>query len=416
VPWSQFAPAAFLFILPIAHTTPARIACLVLSVITVIASHRRRTPSRRPPLYLALAICGWLGVCLVATFASIEPAYSWGEFRNEVLSTLAAFGVFYAATDNEAVLRRWRTVLLASFATVATVAAVSYLVGVNWSREGFVGDRNAYSTYIVLIVPFLCLQWLETGGHRPVRRIAIGVLIAAALVTGAFTQNRNMWFAIAIEFVVFTVLVWRHLAPTDRQRLRARAVATGLVGLLVLVCALAYVVQQKAVVSHTSTEEQARFDRDPRFEIWVYAAERFRERPWSGYGFGRGILRGDFRTHFDNPLKWHGHNVVVDYALEAGAAGALVIVLLFTALMARAIQIDRNDRPGVWPAGAWAITMLVGIAFKVMTDDILVRESSLLFWSVLGMTFGLASRTLTNTTVAIPAVPDPSPSAAASSV
>ncbi len=35
--------------------------------------------------------------------------------------------------------------------------------------------------------------------------------------------------------------------------------------------------------------------------------------------------------------------------------------------------------------------MLTGIVLKVMTDDILVRESSLLFWSCLGMTFGLAA-------------------------
>jgi len=403
VRWSQLAPAAFLFLLPIAHTTPARFACLVLSVVGVIASYRRRLPSQRPPLFLVLAIGFWFCVCLFACLASIEPAYSWGEFRNEVLSTVAAFVVFYVATDDATTLRRWRVALLASFVTVVTVAAVSYLVGVDWSRAGFVGDRNAYSTYVVLIVPFLCLQWFETRATSLTWRIGMGIAIVAALVTGAFTQNRNMWFAIAGEFVVFALLVLGRLPAADRRRLRKRAIVTGLLGTLVLVAALAYVVRQKAVVSHTSTEEQARFDRDPRFEIWAYAAERIRQRPWSGYGYGRGILRSDFRTHFDNPLKWHGHNLVVDYVLEAGVVGGVAIVLLFIALLARAIALYRSGRPELWPAGAWVITMLAGIAFKVMTDDILVRETSLLFWSVLGMTFGLASRT-SATALAQPAV------------
>jgi O-antigen ligase len=145
-------------------------------------------------------------------------------------------------------------------------------------------------------------------------------------------------------------------------------------------------------VSNLPTEEVARFDRDPRFEIWVYAAERIRERPWSGYGYGRGILRSDFRTHFDNILKWHGHNVVIDYVMEAGVLGGVVIIGLFVALAMHAWRIYRSGDERAWRFGVWSLAMLAGIALKVMTDDILVRESSLLFWSALGMSFGVASR------------------------
>ena len=390
--WIDIAPAVFLFILPIAHTTPLRIACLVLSAITAGLAVRRRASAGRPTTSLTLAFAFWFCVCLAACFTSIEPSYSWGEFRNEVLSTAAAFVVFWLLTDDAAATRRWSAALLVSFLAVATIATASYLFGGDWGRSGLTGDRNAYSTYVVLIVPFLFYRWFTAAGRARGWRIGLAAAIALALVSGSLTQNRNLWFAVAMEAVCFAALVWFRQSPAVRRTLRRRYFTATILGVVVFAGALAFVVQQKAVVSGTSTEEQARFDRDPRLEIWRYAAERIRERPWFGHGYGRGILRADFRAHFDNPLKWHGHNLVVDYALEAGVVGALAIVGLLLALTFNAWRVYRSDDPSLWPLGAWALTMLLGIFIKVMTDDILVRDNALLFWSVLGIVFGQASR------------------------
>lgn len=390
----DIAPALFLFVLPIAHTTPLRIVCLALSLGTAIVSRRRWMSASAPPASLGIAIGYWVCVCLAASWTSIEPDYSWGEFRNEVLSTMAAFVSFYALTDDERVWRRWCATLFGSFIVIASIAIVSYGLGMDWGRAGLVGDRNAYSTYIVLIVPFLFLLWLRGVDRKPLWRGAVAFAIVLALVSGAFTQNRNMWFAIGIEAIVFAALVWLRSSPSERLGMRRRYVAASLIGLVIFGGALALVIEQKAAISKTSTEEQARFDRDPRFEIWAYAAERIGERPWFGHGYGRGILRSDFRTHFANPLKWHGHNMVIDYTLEAGVFGAIAIVALLLALTLHAIGIYRTGDTVLWPIGVWTLTMLVGAIVKTTTDDILVRDSSLLFWSVLGMNFGLASRLL----------------------
>ena len=363
-PWTVVAPAAFLFLLPITHTTPLRIACLVLSlltaVVTAFVANGAARSARRPPTYLVVALVYWFVVCLAASFHSIEPAYSWGEFRNEVLSTLLAFGAFYVLTDREAALRGWRIALLASFAFAATVAVISYLAGTDWGRAG---SRSAtatrLSTYVVLIVPLLLERWYAQGPGRA--RIVYAAAVVLALAGGAFTQNRNMWFGVAAEIVVFAALAWFRLTRDVRARLRRRLIVATLAGAVLFVGAMAYVVQQKAIVSNTSTEEQARFDRDPRFEIWVYASQRIAERPWFGYGYGRGILRSVFRMHFDNPLKWHGHNVLVDYLMEAGVFGGIAIVGLFAAFVARSVQIYRTDDPVLWPVGAWTLAMLAGI-------------------------------------------------------
>jgi len=390
LPWEFFAPCLFLFILPITHTTPLRIACLVLAAITTIVAAKRRAPAGRlAPAVLATLVV-WFVMALVTSATSIEPDYSWGEFRNEVLSPVGAFLVFFFLTSDQRAWRVWRATLFASIVFISVLAIASYLNGGDWAREGFVGDRNAMSTYVVLAIPFVMLVWLQATGRGV--RIAIALAGVLALTAALFTQNRNIWFAIAFEALVFAALVWFKAPRERRPRLALQMIVGGVVAVLLLSATLAYVVREKAALSNLSVESQARFDRDPRFEIWAYAGERIRERPWTGFGFGRGILRRDFRTHFDNPLKWHGHNMLVNYVLEAGIVGGVVLVALFVALIAQSLAVYRRRDATLWPLGAWAIAMLSGIALKVMTDDVLIRENSLLFWSALGIVFGLGLR------------------------
>lgn len=397
IPYELIAPAIFLFVLPITHTTPLRIACLVIAAATTIAAARKRVSldafASKTMRALLVVIAVWAAMAAIASATSIEPEYSWGEFRNEVVSPLGAFFVFLFVTASLATWTVWRNVLLASLAAVSVLAIVSFLGGTGWSREGFVGDRNAFSTYVVLAFPFVMLVWVRLPKGSPAwQRAGVALVGALALVAAAFTQNRNIWFAIAAELALFAALAWWRAPHEHRRALGRRIAVSAVVVVVALAATMVYVVRQKAAISKTSVEEQARFDRDPRFEIWAYAGARIAERPWTGHGFGRGILRRDFRTHFANPLKWHGHSMLVNYVMEAGVIGGVVLVALFVALLSQAATVYRDARPWVWPFGAWAIAMLVGIALKVTTDDVLIRENSLFFWSVLGMVFGLGLR------------------------
>ena len=262
----------------------------------------------------------------------------------------------------------------------------------NGLRASFVGDRNAYSTYVVLIFPFLLFLGAETTAHATRLRVLVGLAMLLALVSAALTQNRNLWFAVFAEVVVWAVLLL-FKAPRDvRRRVWKQYLAAGALGVVLFAGVLAYVIYQKAVVSHMTTESQFRFDQDPRFEIWAYAGQHIAERPLTGYGYGRGILRKDFRTHFDNPLKWHGHNLMIDYVMEAGVLGGFALLALFAAICRQAWAFYRDPHADVARRGAWVFAMLTGIVIKTMTDDILVRDSSLLFWSVLGLVFGWSLR------------------------
>lgn len=392
-PYEWIAPCLFLFILPITHTTPGRTILLAITAIGTALAFRGRTRVARPSPAVCALVLLWAAFAIVASWTSIEPDYSWGEFRNEVLQPLAAFLAFLFLTASVGSWRTFRDTLLASAGIASLVALVGYFTGSDWGRQGYVGDRNAFSTYVVLIFPLILMAgyeaWSLPGRTRRSVVVAIGVL---ALVAAMHTQNRNMWFSIALECLLFSLLVWWRQPAVQRRAQLRRLAAIYVVGLVLLGATMTYVIVGKAKVSNLSVESQARVDQDPRFEIWHYAAGRIGQRPWTGYGFGRGILRKDFRAHFDNILKWHGHNMVVNYAIEGGVAGAVLLVALFASLVAQSVALYRSAAPGVWVLGAWTATMIAGIALKVMTDDVLIRENSLLFWSCLGMAFGLGLR------------------------
>ncbi len=385
-----YPPLVFLFVLPIAHTTPLRHLCLALSVVAAVLAWRRSRPAHGPARWLVVAIAFWFVVCAAATLASGDFEYSQGEFRNEVVYTLAAFAIFWCLTDGEAAWRRWQLVLLASFFTAAALCIGSFVAHRDFVRATWVGDRNAYSTYVVLIYPLLL--WTAFGGsdRRIALRVAGGVAIALAFATGALTLNRNMWIGMAIESAVFPLLLLRLRAG---RRLPSRMVlVAAMAGLVVFAAIFTFVNREKNAAATVSAEQlNEAFTKDPRLEIWDYAVQRIEERPWTGYGYGRGILRRDFRERFGMALKWHGHNVVLNYGLEAGIAGMAAIALLFLALFAWCWTLYRRADPGVRPLGALGMTMIAGIALKIMTDDILVRDNALLFWSVLGMVGGLAA-------------------------
>ena len=386
------APFAFLFILPITHTTPLRVLLLVVSLVWAIATFKRRRPIVLPANYLICALIYWVAVCVVLSIHSVDPSYSWGEFRNEVFSTVCAFGIFFVVTDSDRIRRIWKIALLASFGTICALALFSYVRTDDWLRSSLVGDRNAYSTYVVLIFPFLVFLWTRTAAADRARRLAVGGAMLLGLISAAFTQNRNLWFAIGCELLVWSLLVYFRLVPEVRRRLRPHFLAVGFVCAIGFAGAFAYVIYSKALVSNMTPESQARFDQDPRFEIWAYAVDRIAERPWLGHGYGRGILRSDFRTHFNNPLKWHGHNIVINYFIEGGLLGGTAILALFAALFAQSWALYRKPEVDTWQHGAWALVMLVGISLKIMTDDILVRDNALLFWSTLGIIFGSCVR------------------------
>ena len=379
----------FLFVLPITHTVAIRTIALGLLVLCAGYVWWRE----RPPLSsrsLLIAMAAWGGVAITSLLWSIEFEYSQGEVRNEVVYPLLAFFAFYALTPDEARWRLWVRLLTVSAALIAIYAFANFLQSATWYTRAYVGDRNAYSTYATLVAPVLLAAALDRGPPSG-WRVTAGVALVLTLGAGALTQNRIMWFALVIAALVLLAVRFRWRAATGSARMAAVAAVLALAAAGGL--QIAAVSGQKTLApGGAGATVAAQLDNDPRMKIWRYSVERIAERPWLGYGYGRGILRKDFRAKFEgNLLNWHGHNLFLNAAMGGGIVLAATLVALLAALAVALARGSRTSRPC-----AFVLAVLAAAIVKSLTDDVLIRENSLLLWALAGMALGVAARAQVN--------------------
>jgi O-antigen ligase len=392
----------FLFILPFTHTVALRLTCLFAAALIALYGGRR-VP--RPPLPCKLPLLLWAGICVLSLAWSIRPGYSAGELKNEIGYVMIAFLVFFYTTGTETAWRLWRMTIITSCIVVSVLALVFVAHSDSWPMNArFFPDRNMFSTYIVLVTP-LFLVTLAQDGIRPLAGTLAGLAVPLTLACGYLTLNRTMWPALVIEVIVFFWLVARKTSSGMRSRV------TGALVLIVLcaIFAAAFLAVDYMKVGPGATGPDAiekSMKQSLRPRIWSYAATRIAQRPATGYGFGREILRPDFQAHSGTPVIRHAHNMILNYALETGLPGALLLLLLFAALVRTFWMLYATAPRELWSVGAFGLTLLAGAAVKSMTDDLLIREDSLLFWSLIGMSLGYAGHKLAGITES-----PPSPSA-----
>lgn len=384
IDWRLAPAGAFLFILPFSHTVALRLACLLLAAMVALQTTWRR---QRPDLPCKWPLAFWAAVCILSLAWSIDPAYSRKELTNEVGYALLAFLVFFYLTRDERSWRFWKAALAAGCAA-ATLAAIGHLVRTPlWPDDGLIGGRNEFSTYVTLVLPLLAVSFAQAGRRR--ERLAVAAIAVLAVGSAYFTLNRMMWLAVFAEAAILGGLHSGRSAATGRRR-----AAWALVLLLACIAfAGAFVAasHMKSGVQEIDAQTlQATVERDLRWRIWSYGIERIGERPLLGHGYGRGILRDDFRAHFDNPFTWHAHSVILNYALEAGMLGVVALLVLAGCFVRAFWKLYRAPAREAWMVGAYGLALLLGAAVKTMTDDIVVRENALLFWSLAGMGLGYA--------------------------
>jgi O-antigen ligase len=225
------------------------------------------------------------------------------------------------------------------------------------------------------------------GFGRGAAALALGLagLFAAAWVT----SNRVVWLC----FIVMTVVAFaasRRAAPRPpREARRLRLVAAA--GVVAMAAAFLFSVAEK---NDRFFPEAPRFapaiEKDIRPALWREGWQRFLDAPWLGHGFGREILEEAFLPltprGVDHPELRHGHNVLLDVALQLGIVGLAVFIALLFAL-AREYAAWLSE-PAVAPLGVIGLTLLCGFVAKNLTDDFFHRHNGLVFWALNGMLLG----------------------------
>ena len=352
-----------------------------------------------PDTYLWATFGVWSGWSATSWLWSIHPAYTAAEIGTEIGWGVATATIFYVAARSGIAFRAMTTTAVAVGAFLALVAVYAILTGAGADPEKMLvrmhGGVGAFSTYLVLLLPLLPLLLAPRPmgyGSGPVTLAVFAALFLLLLVAARVTENRMIWLAFGVGFVFAAMLAaWRWRGRLRRAPLRWTAV---LFALLVVVAVLfVNAAMQRAKTDHRpdTTVAQAIKD-DPRFVLWQHTFERIGERPWTGFGFGKSILRAELQGELGDPMLAHAHNLFVSQWLQTGAVGVAALAALLIALAWRYATFMREADGTLAAIGLVGLVMLAMFVIKNLTDDFMIRPTSKEFWALNALLIGYGIR------------------------
>jgi len=168
-----------------------------------------------------------------------------------------------------------------------------------WNPDGIYGGIAAFAGYAIAVAPMLLLLGSRLAAAWS--RAAVFALFLLVVVTGVFTLERIVWWALALQAVIALILLWRRNFSAAGGDLVGVHNGCGLAG-----------------CRDFPGSEQVRFGtssvgavaEDIRLGQLGPVLDRIAESPASGAGFGRGVLS---KAHRDlipesNTQFWHAHN------------------------------------------------------------------------------------------------------------
>jgi O-antigen ligase len=376
--------AILLFILPFPKTVALRLACLGFAVIVTVLQWRKNAPPPALPARWPIGL--WIAVSLVSLVYAIDPAYSAGELKNEIGYAMAAYIVFFVSTREDSDLKVWILALSAGTAVLSVWALGDRLVSGAWNEGGPYGGTASFATYAATILPLLILGAFrcDTLLARRAALIASILLLVGALAS----QQRIVWLVVLLQAVV---ALWL-LRASGIVRWSPRTVIVSVVAVAAVSIAVLGFTQATrfkeggvGVTAHIG---------EGRLEQWSKVVERIEEHPLTGAGFGRLAMKKEYPDLIPaaSPLLWHAHNLVLNYGLEMGVPGIAAIFAVFLGLAYEYAKFLRVRDPGVQALGIAGICIVVGVLLRNQSNDLFLRDMSILFWACNGALLGLGAR------------------------
>jgi O-antigen ligase len=402
-PWQlpvMIVASALLLSLPFRATVGWRGGILALLVLILVMGHvwqhgwranwRTFLPRDR---WLRLAGCTWLLLTAGWALAGPNPAGSLPAVRSDVLAPLLAFCAFHAITRDRRDLMRWAMVLFAAQLLITLLAVRDPFQPNNLLHRPAYIDVGVLSVWLVIVASLLPVLWLVPRSMRRWARPMAGLMASTIIVAAFCSGNRVIW-------TCFAAMVLTGFAILYRRRRHATNTRRGWLMLAGSISALAILGWSSVQLRGPSIEPRslgsaAYMLQDPRNVLWEEAVRMIGEKPLSGYGFDLPRWHAEFAkrtgaatapSSFD-----HAHNALLNYALQMGITGALLVATLFAALFAaflrqpRALPIERL-------AATCGVVLVTGFFLRNLTDDFFMRQSLLLFAAVAGMLAGAGRR------------------------
>ncbi|HJQ15102.1 MAG TPA: O-antigen ligase family protein [Anaerolineales bacterium] len=378
------APSIYLLVLPLAHTTALRSVSFAVSALLLVWTWRAY-PATSIPMKAAFA--AWFVAGLFSLFWAVRPDFSLGEVKDEILYGFLVFLIFFKATRSHYQLRLWQLVLSASGLLAGLVALVHFLRRLPPYDVGMLyGGALSYAGYMATILPtFAAITILNSGK----RRIGMLCLMLFLLIMAFFTTNRGIWLYLLVELVVFAIL---YLMRVDMQR-HARRVAAAIfaMAIIVTVGTLLWAAKSRLGMTGGPAEiiaETANADLRPH--LWKDSVMWIMQRPFTGAGFGTMVLGTELQAQQQNLHHTHAHNILLNYALQLGLLGPLVVIFLFYSVGREFWKLVQSEDRELQILGIAGISMVSGVLTAGMIEDLFGRHLGWLFWALAGMTMGYA--------------------------
>jgi O-antigen ligase len=362
-----------------AHTVALRLLLLLagLGLVAVAIAKDRRALRLLPPLWIPLLL--WAAWAVASLMWSIDPERTAKELRNEIGYSIGVFWLCFVAAQARGSARAFLPVLGA--AGVLLCANAIYVAAPG--AEGWFGGPGNLSSALLILIPCAsAAAWYGWHAAWPaVWRAAPIIVLVGSLAAGYSAQSRTFWVALSAQVACTALLLF-----AQRAKVASRRAASGLL-------AAAVVLGAAAMTLHVQSEREALgahvIEEDPRLRLWQEVSERIEARPWTGYGFGRGMLRVDLKNELGKPQLWHAHNLFMDTALQLGVPGVVLLFALLAAIFRQGWRLARDPSPRAAACGIALLAVLVGMLVRNMTDVLLIRQNALLFWGVLGALLAL---------------------------
>lgn len=325
---------------------------------------------RFPILILLMLTIAASGLMNGALMPAIETLLKWGFFAVVLLATLDCI-----KRDGDA---RIFGLLLWSFAPILVYQAMSVVLDVGKATESdgslsFIGGYNHEAAFSVVLIT--CLTVASLAPRLNV--LACVGLVGACLVGVVLANYRTALIAaVPIVFGFFVFGVASGLRP-------GRRIAVSIVGLLLMMTAA---VAGSALMSDRMSdvgvvaEEGGAIIKSPdqfteaerkllsgRFYLWNRYIEKY------SAGDEKHLLLGYGADSWVERFGLYAHNTLVSYLFEFGLVGAVLIVMVWLAMIARSL------RAPDWTTRGQLLAAHVGF--------ILLNMATMPFWLIEGLIF-----------------------------
>jgi O-antigen ligase len=236
--------------------------------------------------------------------------------------------------------------------------------------------------YLVLAVPVAAAALL---GWRRRGRLLAALLVAVALVTLLFTEQRGGWLTAAAQLGVLAAVGVPWLVR-HRQGLRL-AVAAGLV---VLILAFGvFILRPSALLPVVERVMTVTSDLSGRAKVWTNSFELAKERPLLGWGLGSFSPVYDHKDQWwwppPRPIWLTAHSLYLNLAVERGLLGLAALALFIWGGVVSIRQGLAGERSEEWHLTLGLALSFGGfLVYGLVQYLFFLKNIEFLFWILLG--------------------------------